>query len=127
MYEIEFDAARRLFIVRAEGFWSLGTIAGFSAAALAQGAWARARHGRYAVLADARAFPVQSAEVARAFEMLVAKSIALSDAPYAVVLGSMLAKMQADRVVNGPNCRTFLDLAEAEGWLEESWGRQRAA
>ncbi|MGJ3629907.1 hypothetical protein AB5I41_29485 [Sphingomonas sp. MMS24-JH45] len=81
----------------------MATVTAFAAEGLARGAWARARYGRYAILADARAMPVQSATVAGAIETLVSKSILLSDAPYAFVATSMLLKLQADRVVNQPD------------------------
>ncbi len=127
MYEIDFDPVRKLLVLRTEGFWSLGTLAAFAAAALARGAIARARYGRYAILADSRKLPVQSAEVARALDAVVSKSLALSDAPYACVVGSMLVKLQAERVLNRPNCRVFLDMDEATAWLDQEWVQRRAA
>lgn len=45
MYDIRFDIARRVFVITTEGFWSLGTLASFSAATVAQGMAMRVRHG----------------------------------------------------------------------------------
>ncbi|MGJ3628552.1 hypothetical protein AB5I41_19375 [Sphingomonas sp. MMS24-JH45] len=41
--------------------------------------------------------------------------------PMAFVVGFMLGKMQADRVLGGPTSRVFLDHGEAQDWLRACW------
>lgn len=127
MYQLRFDPAQKILHVTTEGFWSLGTLAAFSATALAQGAALRLRHGAFAVLADGRRFPIQAADVAKGFELFLHKGVQISSAPFAIVVPTVLGKLQAERVLNTPNCRIFIDWDEATAWLEEVWPQRRAA
>lgn len=121
MYTIRFDPARRIFHFELHGFWTMGTVIQFGVELLTRSTVARLRHGRYAVLSDSRDFPIQSATVAPYFERIMARGIEMDVGPCAIVVGSHLNKMQAERVLQGGRARIFLDYAEAEAWLDSVW------
>ncbi|MET3763110.1 hypothetical protein [Sphingomonas sp. UYEF23] len=125
MYDIRFDATRRVFVITSVGFWTLGTLASFSAATVAQGMAMRVRYGPYAVLNDARDYPIQSSQVAHGLELLMAQSLKITSGPVVTVVNKALNKMQAERVLNAPNSRVFLDWDEANAWLEQEWVSKR--
>lgn len=121
MYKIDMDVGRKVFWITGQGFWSAKTIATFSVDILARFSAARLRHGQFAVLVDVRAMPIQNGEVMDGIMALMAKGLRLTSAPITMVTGTMLGKMQADRVMSAPNCRTFTDMDEALAWLVERW------
>lgn len=88
---------------------------------LARVSTARVRHGQFAILADVRAMPIEPGDVIDGVGNLIAKGLKLTSAPIGLVTSSMLGKMQADRVLTAPNCRTFTDMDAAHAWLEEQW------
>lgn len=121
MYAIRFDPIRRIFHFELHGFWSIGTVIQFGAELLARTTVARVRHGRYAVLSDSREFPIQSAGVAPYFERIMARGIEMDVGPCAIVVGSHLNKLQAERLFQGGRARVVLDYAEAAAWLDDVW------
>lgn len=121
MYEFRFDGASKVLHIKMVEFWSIGTIAGFSAAAIAKALALRCQHGRFATLIDLREFPIQSSEVTYAIEALMKKASTISDAPIVTVVGSMLAKHQAGRILKAENSHIFLDWDQANVWLEAAW------
>ncbi|MFN3435568.1 MAG: hypothetical protein ACK4ZY_14350 [Sphingomonas sp.] len=127
MFTFAFDPSARILTITGEGLWSLSTLTAFSAEALARGGALRLRHGQFAVLNDVRKMPIQLPEVARGLEILTAKSAAITTAPIAVVVGSVLSKIQVERVVNAPNTKAFLTIEEAKAWLALNWTVQAAA
>jgi len=127
MFTFAFDPSARILTITGEGLWSLSTLTAFSAEALARGGALRLRHGQFAVLNVVRKMPIQLPEVERGLEILTAKSAAITTAPIAVVVGSVLSKIQVERVVNAPNTKAFLTIDEAKAWLALNWTAQAAA
>ena len=121
MYTIAYDAEQRVIRLRMAGFWSLDTAVRFSSEVLTLCGSVARRDGRYAVLLDGTAFDIQTPEVSSRLAALTQAGVALSDAPYVMAVGSMLAKLQAQRVMNVPNARVFLTAEEAEEWLRCEW------
>ena len=119
MYTISFDAPGKTLHIVTEGFWSVATAAAFSAELLARGTAVRLYHGRFVVLADLRLAAIQPAKVIDALEEMMPKALKLTSAPIASVVSSHLAKMQTERYLRAPNCRTFLDINEANRWLAD--------
>lgn len=116
-YTIRYDAADRMLRIDATGFWSAGLAAKFAAELLAQGVILRLRHGAFYTLADVSAAPVQPAGVIDQFAAMMPRALQLTKAPIAAIAGSILTKMQMERYLNAPNCRVFLDSAEAVDWM----------
>lgn len=121
-YTIAFDEAQSLLTITTFGFWSLPTTVAFSTELLARGTALRIKHGRFCTLADLRQAAIQPAPVVDALAAMVPKAMKLTSAPIAAVAASTLAKMQTERYLVGPNCRTFLDYDEAKLWLNNPTG-----
>lgn len=119
-YEIAFDERAAMLRITTDGFWSLAVTTMFSADLLARGTAIRIRHGSFCTLADLRRAPIQPLPVIDALSKMMPKALRLTSAPIAAVVGSSLAKLQTERYLVGPNCRTFLDYDEAEQWLSEA-------
>ncbi|MDR6790541.1 hypothetical protein J2Y58_003924 [Sphingomonas sp. BE138] len=117
MYTIHHDpAAHRLTIVT-HGFWTPAVTAAFAAELLARGTAARLRHGAFTVLADLRAAAIQPTAVVEALAAMMPRALKVTSRPIAAIVAGPLAKLQTERYLVGPNCRTFLDPADAERWL----------
>ena len=99
------------------GFWTPAVTAAFVAELLARGTAARLRHGPFTVLADLRAAAIQPTAVVDALAAMMPRALKVTSRPIAAVVANSLAKLQTERYLVGPNCRTFLDPAEAERWL----------
>ncbi len=98
-------------------------IAAFTVEVLARGTALRLRYGQVAVLADMRLAPIQSSEVVDGIGTLLARGLHLIRGPIAAVAGSTLGKLQSERVLNAANCRTFLDMREAQVWIDSEMAR----
>lgn len=123
MYTISFDAPSRTLRLTLKGLWSAATLAGFAAELLVKATAARVRYGDFALLSDASGFPVQTARVAEGFEAILARGAKVHAGPVAIVVASVLNKMQAERTLKSPRLRVFLSLDEARQWLATEWGR----
>lgn len=121
MYDIRFDHEHRTLHLSAHGIWTLGVHAKFTAEVLAKGIPARIRYGSIAILADLREHPIQPAELNQHSEVLIARAVALNKGPIALVVGSVLGKLQAEQFLSVPTSRIFLDMNEARRWLQECW------
>lgn len=119
MYSFSYDEDHALLTVMQRGYWSIAIFRDFERDFLTQHAQIRARRNSYRVLADCRDYPVQSAEIGEAFGVLFNTLMAENTAPYAIVIGSMLNKIQARRALPFANIRLFSDLREANDWLFE--------
>ncbi|MET3438953.1 hypothetical protein [Sphingomonas sp. 1185] len=119
-YDIAFDERARILHISTNGFWSLAVTTMFSADLLARGTAIRIRHGTFCTLADLRKAPIQPLPVIDALAAMMPKALKLTSAPIAAVAGSSLAKLQTERYLVGPNCRTFLSHDEAVAWLAEA-------
>lgn len=123
VYNIFFDSDARILHLVLEDFWTPDTLARFAGDLLEQIA-AAARHGRFAMLSDSSRFPVQSPEVAQGFERLLASGAERHNGAVAIVVASVLNKLQAERSLRAPHIKVFLDADKARAWLAE---QQRAA
>jgi len=121
MYDIDFDDDHRMLHLSNRGIWTVGIHVKFVGEVFAKAIPARIRHGSIAVLGDLREHPVQPAELNGLSEALIARALRLNNGPIALVVGSVLGKMQAERVLTGPTVRIFLDMNEANDWLRHCW------
>lgn len=79
----------------------------------------RRRHGRFALIADTGQAPVQPQEVVSVLPMPHDFIRAAQDR-WAVLVGSMLARMQAERLLAHPQAKAFLTMTEAEHWIVQA-------
>ena len=119
MYTIKFDASTRTLHLELEGFWSVGTLTAFAAELLVKTTALNLRYGKFAILSDSTRFPVQSSAVSAGFERIRERGAQLHKGHTAVVVGSVLNKMQAERSLRGPHVRVFLSANDAKRWLAE--------
>ncbi|HVF93948.1 MAG TPA: hypothetical protein VM900_06510, partial [Sphingomonas sp.] len=76
---------------------------------------------------DASRFPVQSPAVAAGFDKIRERGSKVRKGPTAIVVASVLNKMQAERSLQGPDIRVFLSADEARAWLAEAGYGAKAA
>lgn len=121
LYDIRFDPDRRLFHLKLGGFWTMATVIRFAAELLVRTTAARARRGRFAMFSASSDFPVQSTQVTRHFERIMARGIAMDVGPTAILVASQLNKLQAERLFDPDRVKVFTDRALAEAWLDDRW------
>lgn len=117
MYTISFDAPSRTLRLKLEGLWSAATLAGFAAELLVKATAARLRYGDFALLSDASEFPVQTPGIAEGFAGILARGAKVHNGRVAIVVASVLNKIQAERTLKSPRVRVFLSPDEARQWL----------
>lgn len=117
MHRIEFDEKLVLMRVKLEGYWTMAEYSVFDADLAAFTQEIRKRHSHFRALSDAREFAVQSPEVTGAMAQSFERVMQQNRGPTAIVLGSVLAKMQIERAVTSSYVRRFLDIELAEAWL----------
>jgi hypothetical protein len=117
MYTLDYDQPARTLVVAIRGCWTPLDLAQFSVVGLARAGTIRVRHGEFAILLDLTHAPIQPQALMPGIAPLLAQTLKLTSARIATVVGSTLAKLQAERVMSAPTCRTFLDMEEAKAWI----------
>jgi hypothetical protein len=117
MHKIEFDDDLALMTLTLTGYWTMEEFGAYEAAFLAVLQDIRKRHRDFRILSRSAEFPVQSVEVATAFGERIWGAVKDNRGPVALIAGSVLNKMQAERVFPDPNVRVFLSEEEARAWL----------
>jgi hypothetical protein len=126
MHSFSYDEDRAVLTVVQQGYWSMADFRAFERDFLIWHARIRKQRKNYRVLADCSDFPVQSAEIGEAFGALFTTLRPENDAPYAIVVASMLNKLQARRALPFANIELFSDLREAQDWLFAGGGSAAA-
>jgi hypothetical protein len=116
MYRIDYDRQAGIVRVSVEGFWDVATAERFGADLRRPMNEAKTSGRPVLVLSDARKFVVQPPEVAAIFARIEEEQGPLRDR-LAMVVTSILAKMQGERAVAGSTARFFATPEEAEAWL----------
>lgn len=118
MYNIEYDPGSKILKIHQSGFWTEETMNMFIEALRAQMAsLARAKRS-FVVLSDCRDYPVQSAEIVEIWSRILGPAPIVT-VPYAVVAGSVMNKLQAERALTAPNVGVFIDIGAALEWLAQ--------
>jgi len=118
-FTVGHDPERALIVVTMHDFWTVETVDAYGAALGPVIGAALSAGGPVALLIDCMAYPVQSAAVAERFVTLAATFPPPSPdgvRAVAIVVGSMLNKMQAQRTF-GPMVTIFTDHDEAAASL----------
>lgn len=119
-YEIAYDLPSRTLKITTYGFWSGGLAAKFATELIAKGTAIRLRHGKFYTLVDMRNAPIQPASVIESLAGMMPKALMVTKSPIAAVAASSLAKLQTERYLTAPNCRTFLDYDDADAWMRST-------
>ncbi|NNM77165.1 hypothetical protein HJG53_09650 [Sphingomonas sp. ID1715] len=118
-FTVRYDAGSRTLHWRMAGFWNPEDVTAFALAMRAAVEPLGDPTPQMRGLCDSRDFPVQSAEVAQALGHLNRMIQSVRRGPTAIVVGSMMNKLQAERALQSPNLRVFLDMEEARAWLDQ--------
>lgn len=116
MFQIAYDRASKTLNLRLSGFWTRDTMDRFLRQFGAEVAHLARAKIPYVVLSDCRDYPVQSTEILHGWSRVLGP-VPMVDVPYAVVVPSMLNKLQAERCLTAPNVRVFSDMDDALEWL----------
>ena len=117
MYRIELDTLRHAVIVHIEGFWTLSDVAVFGADLVATVRKAALGRDPFDVIIESLDFPVQANDVADRLTGVMAEGIGRVSGHVAVVVGSYLNKLQAERTLVHPKVKVFQQMDDAERWL----------
>ena len=121
MFTIAFDAPAQTLHLKLEGFWTTETLGAFATELLVKTTELRERYESFAILSDSSGFPVQSPAIAAGFEQIRDHGAAVHKGPTAIVVASVLNKLQAERSLRSPNIRVFLSADAAREWLAQTW------
>lgn len=116
-YSFSYDEHRNLLTITQSGYWSLGIFDRFRQEFLALHSKILTCHPSYRVFAQCTDYPVQSHEVGEAFSVFFATLMHENKGRYAILVGSALNKMQAQRVLPQPHVKTFINGDTAMAWL----------
>lgn len=111
-----FDARTGIIHIVGSGLWSAATAERNFLDMQAAAATARQQMPNLRVLVDIRAAAVQTPEATARMQGHI-ESLWGSTDRIAVVVGSILAKMQVDRVTDSQTHRIFATIADAKAWL----------
>lgn len=122
MYKIELDVERHFVKIEMEGFWSSDDFDIFMKNEHAELSKLRCRPGDHILLCDLTKLNVVAAEVTDRIGIDL-NSQGRKDAKWiALVMSSMLLKMQMQRLIARPNIMLFDDVETAQAWLFEQSG-----
>lgn len=117
MYEVRQDPEAQIVRVRITDILSIQDADRFNQELSAHAVDARRRFKRFCLLADGRTGPVQPAETAMRF-LPPGRLLDGPEERWAVVVSSVLVKMQVTRLLSDERAQAFLSMADAEAWLE---------
>ncbi len=120
MYSIEFDEKSRLLLQRTSGFWDLDEVARYERELTAVLTRLKSDGRPFTTLYDNRHEHTQSAEVMQAFAKMAGAEIMQPMGRVAIMVTSVINKLQAERISPNPMVKVFHDEAEARQWLAET-------
>jgi hypothetical protein len=118
-FEVAFDRKMRLLRWTMRGFWTMADVAAFAAAMRAATEPLGPPPQDYDGLCDSRDFPVQNREVSDALGHIDRIGSTMRRGRLAIVVGSTMNKLQAQRTLLSDGVRVFLSMDEAQAWLHD--------
>lgn len=119
MFHIEYDRGANCLNIRVAGFWKPEDVAAMAREAGAKALAARAIRPDFDACVESLDFPVQAMDVADLLATSVRAGLSLTTGRAAIVVGSQLNKVQAERTLADPRLRVFLTMDAARAWLAE--------
>ncbi|MBH9538059.1 hypothetical protein [Novosphingopyxis sp. YJ-S2-01] len=117
MYEIRFDAHERILHLQLSGYWGQDLLTRFAPDFTAKAKAAKAVCPYFVIFSDCTELSVQSAETAQVFVGFMTDLRQCTTAPLAILVSSVLNKLQAKRSLGGPGVEVFLDVDAADSWM----------
>ncbi|WP_326525668.1 STAS/SEC14 domain-containing protein [Sphingomonas sp.] len=118
MHRLAYDPRRNILTIHVSGFLDPDDVPALADAIDGQLRAASAVRGDFRVLVESFDFPVQATDVADLLSQIMRDGIDLTTGHVAVVVGSQLNKLQAERTLVHPRVRIFREMDEAMRWLE---------
>lgn len=119
MFRLDYDVATNILTIQVKGFWTPDMVPEVSTVLLQQARALQVSGRAFDVLVESLDFPVQSNEVADLLTGVMKAGFAYTSGRAAVVVGSHLNKLQAERTLVHPRLRVFRSLIEGRAWLAE--------
>lgn len=116
MFAFRIDEQKKLVHVEVAGIMSVEEADRLTQELVGNASAARRKFGSFRLLVDARESPVQPAATMARYKS-PHELLETDKDRYAIVLGSMLSKLQTDRMFVDDRMRAFLSLEKAECWL----------
>ncbi|KQN26691.1 hypothetical protein ASE86_11550 [Sphingomonas sp. Leaf33] len=116
-YAVAIEPDHRLLHVAVRGFWSAAMLPGYIAELLRQIAVLDTGQGCDRVLVDMTDYPIQSREIAEAHCRFIVHGRTHVGAATAIVMRSVLSRLQAKRMANIAGHELFDDEPAARAWL----------
>ena len=101
------------------GLWTMADVAGFVSALRAATVSLGAPPYQHDGLCDSRDFKVQPRDVSEALGKIDDATRGMREGRTAIVVGSMMNKLQAERTLKSAGTRVFLTMEDAEAWLND--------
>ncbi|MES2338883.1 MAG: hypothetical protein V4537_12375 [Pseudomonadota bacterium] len=118
MYRVAYDRVRNILTIHVSGFLTPDEVPAFAAEVAARAQTAAAIRGDFDVIVDSLDFPVQANDVADLLSRIMHEGIVLTRGRAAVVVGSQLNKLQAERTLVHPRLQVFRAMDDAHAWLD---------
>ncbi|MDB5676318.1 MAG: hypothetical protein JWM65_3300 [Sphingomonas bacterium] len=117
MFHVNYDRSANCLSIAVKGFWKPEDGASFAREVGAKGREAKALRGDFDACIETLDFPVQATEVTDLLAHIMQGAMSVTTGRVAVVVGSQLNRLQAERTLVHPRVRIFLTLAKARAWL----------
>ncbi|MFZ5748761.1 MAG: hypothetical protein ACOY45_14045 [Pseudomonadota bacterium] len=117
MFTVAFDRDANRVVIRVHGFWRSEDVPPFATAVGSVVRQARAVSDDFDVLVESLDFPVQANDVADLLPNVMRAGMSQTAGRAAVVVGSHLNRLQAERTLTHPRVRVFVTAEAAEAWL----------
>ena len=117
MFEIEFDEKQGLMKRRLWGFWSVETANAYVAEVESVIARIKRRHPSFVTISDSKEMRLQPADVMEVLSKGMKSSCTANSGKTAILVSSVLSKLQVERLYPYANMRAFLDEQRAREWL----------
>lgn len=117
MYSFSYDPDRALMYVVKKGYWSLDKFHAFETDFLAHHRETIKKQPDYRLFGDCTEYSVQSVEVSEAYTQFFDIFSQINRNRFAILVSSILAKMQAKHAMSHDIVEVFTDREEAMTWL----------
>lgn len=117
MFRIDHDLSANRVRISVKGFWRREDVPALASTLHETLREVRKSRDDFNVLVESFDFPVQANDVADLLTDVMRGGINLTSGRVAVVVGSQLNKLQAERTLAHPRVKVFLSMEQAELWL----------
>ena len=120
MFSVRYDRPANCIMVSVREFWKPDDVTALAAEIGAIAQQARRVRGDFNAIVESFDFPVQANDVADLLADIMRGAMAVTSGNAAVVVGSQLNKVQAERTLIHPRLQVFRTLEAAHAWLQQA-------